>query len=68
MKTFFTSGIAVERVHPGLAPEARLLEPSERRLNAHRRVGVDREDARVDRAGDAKRPAPSRVQIEPESP
>ena len=49
-------GVAVERVHPELAAEARLLEAAERRRDAHGRVRVDAEDAGLDRARDAERP------------
>ena len=48
--------VAVERVHPELAPEAGLLEAAERRRHAHRGVRVDREHAGLERARDAERP------------
>ena len=61
-------GVVVERVRAELAADARLLEAAERRGHPHRGVRVDRDHARVDRAGDAQRPAPSPVQTDPESP
>src|SRR5919204_4754312 len=50
-------GVPVERVHPELAAEPGLLEPTERRRRPDGRVRVDREDAGVQRARDAERPA-----------
>src|SRR5919106_4209007 len=38
-------GIALQRVHPELAAESGLLEATERSLDAHRGVRVDRENA-----------------------
>src|SRR5712692_3890057 len=46
--------VALERVHAELAAEARLLEAAEGSRDAHRGVRVDREDAGLQRAGDAE--------------
>src|SRR2546428_3569152 len=46
--------VALECVHAELAAEARLLEAAEGGRDAHRRVRVDREDAGLERAGDAE--------------
>src|SRR5207344_417129 len=48
--------VPVHCLHPQLAAEARLLEPAERRLHAYRAVRVDRDDARLERTSDPKRP------------
>src|SRR4051812_31110882 len=48
-------GVGVEGVRAELAPVARLLEAAEGRGDAHRRVGVDRDHAGLDRARDPQR-------------
>src|SRR5918995_4976261 len=49
-------GVALERLHSELAAEPRLLEAPERRRHPDRRVGIDAEDAGVDRACHPQRP------------
>src|SRR5207244_2890698 len=49
--------VAVERLHPELAAEAGLLEPTERCLHADGAVRVDRDDAGLERPRDAERAA-----------
>src|SRR4249920_3294598 len=48
--------VAVERLHPELPTEARLLEAPERRLHAHGAVRVDRDHACLERPGDSQGP------------
>ena len=62
-------GERVGRVRAELAPEARLLEATERRPVAHRRVRVDAEVAGLDTARATRSALPtSRVKIEPDRP
>src|SRR5215210_422171 len=62
-------GVALERVHPELAAEPRLLEPAERRRHANGCIRVDGEDAGFDRPrhphGPSDVPGPDRPR-EPE--
>src|SRR4051794_37490729 len=49
-------GERVQRIGPELAAEPRLLHPAERRPVPHRRVGVHRQVAGLDRPGHTERP------------
>ena len=50
-------GVGLHGVRAQLTADARLLEPAERRVHPHRRVGVDGERARVHLPGHAQRAA-----------
>src|SRR5438067_12768048 len=52
--------VVLERVRAELASHSRLLEPAERRRDAHGRVRVDRDRPGLERPGDPERPRPVR--------